>query len=272
VSDPATMCKRNTTDPLIRLVLDRYHLHLLSVPREQVTVGTLYVHDGRQVGAAGNVAHLLDPPFDAAAGMTTEAMADVAGQMTRGVSLSAGLGFLDGVLGALGAGAILDKVRAGFERNGARSLRFRFTDVTREAVDVLELGKRIWKHRLLEDHALAGERNRYYLVTAVARTHSINIVAERESATKAELDVDALKLAAGTAGVGVTRTENGEVSFHGPKRLAFGVELHELLYDPAKESLRLRMPAGYVAVRGEAPRVAPAVLGGPDDDAFLDVP
>lgn len=266
------MCKRTTTDPLLRLLLDRYHLHLLSVPRENIMLGTLYVHDGKQVVAVGNASNLLDPPLDAAAGATSETMADVAGQVTREIDLKAGIGFLDNVLGAMGASAVLDKVHAGLETKRVRSLQFRFTDVTRDSVDVLDLGKRIWRHRLLEEHALFDERNRYYLVTAVARTNSINIAAANDSASHVDLDIDALKAAAANVGVGLERADKGEISFQGSKRLGFGLELHELIYDREKQSLRMKMPDGYIAVRGAVPpRPQPALIGEHDGNVFLSV-
>jgi hypothetical protein len=58
------VCKRTTTDPLIRRVLDRYGLHLLAIPRADAVVGDVYLHDGRRMAPIGNVGHLLELAAD----------------------------------------------------------------------------------------------------------------------------------------------------------------------------------------------------------------
>jgi hypothetical protein len=99
------VCERSTDDPLIRLFLDRYGLHLLQVPRESAAVGDFYVDDGRRVSPPGNVRYLLDPSPELPAPREGERMADIEGVTSKGYSLEAGLGLLEGFLLAFGPSA-----------------------------------------------------------------------------------------------------------------------------------------------------------------------
>src|SRR3978361_365361 len=109
------MCKRTTRDPLLRILLDRYQLHLLAVPREAVHVGDLYVETAGQVSPPGNVKHLLSgeltlPPLRAA-----EPMASISGLTTRGVEAKHGLDLLEGMLSALAGPTEAASIRAEYE-------------------------------------------------------------------------------------------------------------------------------------------------------------
>ena len=58
------MWRRNTSDPLMRLFLDKYYLHLLSIPREDVLIGDLYAYDGSRVSTPGKITYFLDRKSD----------------------------------------------------------------------------------------------------------------------------------------------------------------------------------------------------------------
>ncbi|MEO7521235.1 MAG: hypothetical protein ABIW79_05410 [Gemmatimonas sp.] len=77
------MCKRTERDPLLRLFIDEYNLHLLAIPRENAAVGDVYVHDGKRTSAPGSLVHLLTPVFTMPAIVTGEQLADVAGTVSR---------------------------------------------------------------------------------------------------------------------------------------------------------------------------------------------
>jgi hypothetical protein len=269
------MCRRNTEDPLLRTFFDKYNLHLLSIPRANTAVGDLYIHDGEHTSASGSVTHFLEPALKIPAGAADEQMADVSGQISQAVSVKAGFGLLESFLTALGAAGIVTKARAGLEAKGAATLRFRFKGATRDSVDAMLLGSKLARHTLKKNHALYRKDYRYYLVTAVVRSPSISIVAESNRARAVDLDVKALKSGA-KAAVRVEQSDKGEVTFAGKKKLAFGVELYELVLDPERHTLKLRLPPGVVRVRtvagpAAAPAVAPAVIGGPDANAFLEI-
>lgn len=267
------MCKRTEPDPLLRLFVDEYNLHLLAIPRENAAVGDVYVHDGTRTSAPGNLAHLLTPAFTMPGTVVGEQLADVAGTISRGVDVSVGLGLLEGFLAALGAGAVIGEAKAEFARANARSLRFRFGDATRDSVDPLLLGRELAGHSVRRDNAMYDKRNRYYLVTAVVRSPSIGVTAETDRSTRASVDLQALAVADVGSEVSVSASRQGEIVFAGTKRLAFGVELYELVDPGESGSLRLRAPESAVRVRGRTrePIPEPAFIGGEDGDAFLTI-
>jgi hypothetical protein len=254
------------------MFLDRYGLHLLSIPRENVAVGDLYVHDGRRTSAPGSVTGFLQPPLQLPPVRAGEDMANVAGTMSDSVSLGIGFGLLESFLAALGTPGLLTMARAGFESGGARTLRFRFAQATRDSLDAVELGGRMVPHRLMAGHALFSEDHSYYVVTAVARSRSISTVVHDEQSTSVSLGVDALKALEAKGGVVVSQSADGEVTFTGRKPLAFGVELFELTAETETGRLRLRLPPDAVKVRaGERVLVRPAFIGGDDGDVFLNL-
>jgi hypothetical protein len=270
------MCKRSTEDPLIRLFLDRYGLHLLQVPRESAAVGDFYVDDGRRVSPPGNMTYLLDPPPELPAPSEGERMADIEGVTSKGYSLELGLGMLEGFLLAFGAGPLALKVKTEYQTKRAETLRFRIAAPVRDSVDPFELGAALVGKRPLEDHPWWSTENRYYLATAVARTSSISVVAEGDGSSGVEVDVEALKIAGASGGFTLESGSESEVVYKGDRPLAFGVELCELSYDPNRRSLRLKTPEDVVRVRGPSADAPDELrlrsfIGGEHGDAFLEL-
>jgi hypothetical protein len=146
------------------MFLDPYGLNLLSIPREKASVGDLYVDDGRHTSAPGSVEYFLDPPVEIPPPTTNEHMADVAGEISDAVAVSAGLGLLEGFLAALGAGGVISKVRAGYTAKKTESLRFHLDDATRDSVDPMRLGSILAGHHPVPGHPMWSPSNRYYLV------------------------------------------------------------------------------------------------------------
>ena len=91
-------------DPLLKVLLDRYRLNLLSIPREKASVGDLYVQEGNSqyVSTPGSITNFLEPPFEIPSITTAETMAGVSGTTSRDASGKVGIDFLEGFLNALG--------------------------------------------------------------------------------------------------------------------------------------------------------------------------
>jgi hypothetical protein len=270
------VCPRTTDDRLVRYFLDRYGLNLLVIPRADVRVGSLYLSpDGRRVSAPIAVETFLKPRPRLPAPHRGERMADLAGTTSDAVTSRAGLGLLQGFLTALGAAGVLDRVKAEYRRKRVRALRFRVTGATRDWVDSGALGDALQGCRVRVDHPLWAERQRYYIVSSVVRSSSLVVVAHASAADVVDLDIDALAAITGSAGLDVERTGEGAVRYRGLRRLAFAVELFELVHDRAAGGLRLRAPTAYVATRktgvGHATGHAPerAFPGGASGPAFL---
>lgn len=271
------MIKRNTNDPLLRIFLDRYNLHLLSTPRENAGVGDLYVYDGERVSTPGNVTHFLEPPFKMPDIITGEDMADVTGRVSNGISANVGLGLLENFLNAMGAIGIVNKVRASYETNGAKTLKFHFAQAKRDYVDVMLIGRELVNHRIMEEHALYSRGYYYYLVTAVVHSPSISIIAEDYNAKSMNIDLEGMKLLESSGGVLAEKSNDREVTFTGRKSLAFGVELYELRYDATRKTIKIHMPQDAIPMKGppilkttfSTPK--PAFIGGTEGGVFINV-
>ena len=267
------MWKRNTDDPLMRTFLDKYHLNLLAIPRENVAVGDLYIMDKAQrISTSGKIIYFLEPPLEIPQLNIDESMADVSGMLSKGLSIQEGFELLEGFLSAFGAIGILDKVRVSYELKKANTMKFRFADTTRDSVDALLLGSKLIRHTIIEDHPLYEKGYRYYLVTAVVRTSSISITAESDENKILDIDVDAMSIGENTTGISVKKSSETEMMFIGKKKLTFGVELYELIYDKKRKKLELKIPEGLIKTMGSSKiPIEPAFIGGPDDNTHIKV-
>ncbi len=204
--------------------------------------------------------------------ITGETMADVIGKVSNSLSIDVGLGLLEGFLIAMGAGSIITKLQNSYEVKGAKTLKFRFSQATRDYINVMEIGNKLIKHHIMEEHALYVEGYHYYLVTAVARSPSISIMAEDNNSILMNIDLEAMKIIDVSAGASVTKSNEGEVTFAGKKSLAFGVELYELKYDVKSKTLKLLLSDTAIRVRGKrsvAPK--PVFIGGSEGNVFITV-
>jgi hypothetical protein len=265
------MCKRTTADPLLRRFLDRYGLHLLAVPRADVTVGDVFVSDGHRTAPVGHVRHLLEPALEMSP-VTGEPMADVTGKLSREVGFEAGFSVLEAFLLAIGAAGIVDSVKADYTRRDAQSLAFSFEEPLRDHVDVLEIAAGLKGRRLGPASAFDSRQHQFYLTTSVARTCSISVKEQRKGEASGELDLGLAALAKLDPKVTAKRLDDSTVTYAGGSWLAFGLELYELFYDADAQQLRLALPRNPVGVRGPnvpPPRPPRAVIGDPAGDVFL---
>jgi hypothetical protein len=272
-----TMLKRNTDDPLIRTFIDKYNLHLLSVPRANASIGDLYRYDGSKVNTPGNISYFLEPSLEISNITAGERMAEISGTISRGLETNFGLEFLEGFLMTLGAGGIVSNVRNSYESKNTHSLKFSFSDIRRDYVDPYWLSEEISDHTIKKDSAMYGEGYRYFLVTSVVRSPSINIIAEDEQMRGVDVDVKAIQLADVSAGVSVEKAGRGEITFKGKQSLAFGVELYELLYDTTENRFRFKTVTETVKLRDKGSEITrtdikPAFVGDPlEGNAFFSV-
>jgi len=266
------MCRRTTPDPLLRLFLDRYGLHLLAVPRAGAGVGEVYVSDGRRTFPVGDVRHLLLPSLDLVP-QRDEPMADVAGRFTREVGLEAGLGVLEAFLTAIGAAGIIDAVKARYTRSSARSLAFSFENPVRDHVDVLQIGAALVGRRLATEQVFGPGDHRYYVTTAVARSRSLSVQGTADARSAVDVGAELVKVAEADATVEVHLQQDGTVTYAGKDLLTFGIELFEVVPDRAAGELRLAMPNRPLPVRGpdRAQRPPRALVGDPMGDLLLAV-
>jgi hypothetical protein len=192
-------------------------------------------------------------------------MADIAGNATRRVERGAAVHILDNLLAGFGV-PIGPSLHGALERAG--SISFRFHEVHRDSVDVLEVGRMLPDHKLDWDNAALTATSRVYVTTAAMFTSTISLELEQ----RAGVDVaNKLESALGSAGMSIKAEGESRVTLQARQRLGFAVELHELAFgeDDRPSWKRVAVP---IRVRGTTrvrQRVAPAMIGGPEDDIFL---
>ncbi len=258
-------------DPLLKVLLERYRLNLLSIPRENASVGDLYVQEGNSqyVSTPGSITNFLEPRFEVPSIKTGETMAGVSGTTSKDASGKVGIDFLEGFLNTLGPAGIGTKVRGGYESSSKNKITFTFENATRDYVDPGLLGSKLVDHTLMKRHALIAKRRKYYLVTAVARSSGISITTEGNSKQVMDLDAQVMNLANVSGDISIQKNQTGSITFKGQKNLVFGVELYELEYilNNGGQGGKFQMNTQQKALvaRGEDP----VPLFGPDNDVTI---
>lgn len=147
-------------------------------------------------------------------------------------------------------------------------MTFRFTNPTLDAMDVLALGTSLAGFAPAAS-AMSFDKFRMYLVTGVARSSSISVVALNDQNTAVDLGVDVLQLASLGVGASISKSTEGEYTFSGGAKLAFGFQGIELIYDSRKNLLHLG-PQGQVIKGFVGPPIPkPVFLGDPEGDPFI---
>lgn len=244
------------------------------MPRAGSAVGDLYVMERDNVSAPGNVRSLFEPALAMPPVREREPMADISGTLSAEINAKAGAGLLEGFLGALGAVGIMGKLRTEFDAKGVKTLQFRIAKAERDSVDPLALGAALVGSKLAKNAPFIGEQYRYYLVSGVARSRSISIVAHRGSSGGASVEIDVEPVAKADVGLSIERSSDGELTFQGARPLAFGVELYELVWLKDLDQFKLKLTGDAIRVRSkrDAPPLAtPTLLGGSDADIFVNL-
>ena len=264
---------RNSGDPLLTTLLKKYHLNLLSIPRENASIGDLYMQDRNSdvVSTPGNISNFLTPQFDIPPLRPTEQMGDVSGQVSKDVSGKAGLDFLEGFLDKLGAAGIGGKIRGVYEGSKSNKLLFAFPNPKRDSVDPFAFGSKLMGHGFITDHPLYAENRRYYVVTGIAKTNSISIQLEGDEKKILDTEANITQIANVSGDLKLENSQSGKVTYTGNKDLAFGVELYELQYPKDTQKFTMSPLGDAKVLRGEQAAVSPAMIGDPEGDAFISI-
>lgn len=262
--------KRDTKDPLIRLMHDVYNMSPLRPIQERAEVGDLHESDGKRTKKRGRINFLLDPPLKMPELIEDEQLPDFDTVSTSSLVFKVGFDWCKDFLSALGIGNIGAKINANFEKLQAKWMKIRFSNVTRDSVDAYELGYWLEDTRLRVKNPFYNPDFRYYLVTAVARSPSICIKVESKTGKALSLDLDVLDSLKNATGVVTNFSTKEELIVEG-KKLAFGVEYFEMRYDPKLQRLSF-IPAGIVRVGNKQKiKLEPSFIGGPKADAFVNL-
>ena len=240
----------------MRLLLDKYRLNLLSTPRENTSIGDVYItdRDGQQhASPPGNIKHLLDPPFDFSRIrlVTEEAMADVSGTISNNTSLDFGFKFLEGFLNILVAGVFGTDIKAALQSENVQKLKFQFSETTREYVEPNDFGYKLDGYTVNDKGGLFDPKSKYFLVTSVFRSPSIGIDAERTNERVIDVATKILQSADISSKVSYSKSEQGMIVFTGKIKLGYAIQLFELEYDSDTKRVRMKPIKEYYRVLEE---------------------
>src|ERR1700691_71927 len=134
------MCRRDSTDVLVRNFLDHYQVNLLSMPGGRVGCGSVYIKEGKRVTAPGSLSDLVEPAITLAEPYHEPDLADLSGTWSGSVSLNLGIGLLHNFLTALGAAGLINKLKASVQPTSVKNIAFRFREVSRDSLSPISLG------------------------------------------------------------------------------------------------------------------------------------
>lgn len=260
--------KRNSNDPLLNVMLKKYHLNLLSIPRENVKVCDLYMQDGssNQVSTPGNIINFVTPQIQIPKIAENEKMSDITGQASNDISGQVGLDFLKGFLDKLSVAGLGGKIMGNYEGSKNNKIVFSFSDARRDSVDPFLLGSELKGRLFMKDNPLYAENRRYYVVTGIAKSKSINIELQGDEKQAADLTASISQIVDASGKLKLEKNQSGKITYTGDKDLAFGVELYEIGYSDEQGRFVMSPNKNAITLRGDEP----AFIGDKDEgDVFI---
>lgn len=97
-------------DPLLKYIMDQYQLNLLSLPRENASLGDVYIREGdsKRLSFPSHISSFLEPHFVMPSPAIDETFGNnISGITSNEVDASIGLEFLEGFLNVLSIGSSL---------------------------------------------------------------------------------------------------------------------------------------------------------------------
>jgi len=262
------MWTRKTSDPLGKLLFEKYGMHMLSRPRENVSVFQVFAVKGGETALSGSMDSFLRSTLEKPEVAEGEAVLDIDTTTSDAISGEVGVNFLQGFLGLLGA-SVVKSMSVAMEKSQTQALRFRFGKCTRDYVkDGFELEWKLSEHPFDKDNSAMKDDFRYYVATGVHFCKQLTFEALNKSMGKIDLSAEISALGGGK--VGLAASSERQVTATSKKTLAYGVELNEIVYDQKRKRLRLQESKDYVHTKAAAPAGLPkAVIVGPDDVMML---
>jgi len=136
-------------------------------------------------------------------------------------------------MGALGSGDVTS-VAAAMEKSQSSALRFRFGGCRRDHVqDGFELDWKLSEVSFVKEQSAMREGDRYYIATGVHYCSALMF--EVLEKTMAKLDLSADLAALGSGKSGLTVNKDRQLTATSDKRLAYGVEPNEIVYDEKRK-------------------------------------
>ena len=192
----------------------------IEIPREQFE--PLRVLGGKSPtdqSYLGTLSSILTPGAPLPEVSRDDQAAEFGNRLSNAVDAKVGLSFLKSILKAFGASS----ADASAAYSGAKWMQYLFLNVQHDYIAPLDLMSTMTLKNINTAAVSNLQRNPYvYIVSDTLKSNLFAVVALDENNAKLELNADAIKGLVGlNAGVGVSKGNNSNVSYSGPKSLRF---------------------------------------------------
>ncbi len=262
------MWDRKTDDPLGKMLFRDYGMHVLSRPRDKVSVFEVFALRDNEVFLSGSIDGFLRSKFDKPEVEKGEILVDIEKTISDAISGNIAVEFLQGFLSHLGA-SMMNAVSVAMVKSQSRALRFRFVGCTRDYVkDGFELDWKLSEVPFIRENSSMKEGYRYYIATGVHYCNKLMFEVLDKNLAKVDISADLAVVA--SSKTGLTFENDGQITATSDKTLAYGIELNEIVYDEKRKRLGLKESGNYVHVKaGEPAELPKAMVGGPEDPMIL---
>lgn len=220
-------------DRLLTILRDTFKASPIKVPEERIKPLVALEVNKQKVKFIGDLNHLLDDPNPIIIKAQTSPMANLSATNSKTVDTELGLKIMGGFLQGFGVeGASLD-----FAFKGAKKISFSFQNVTREFIDIGELGnilsKRNFNLKNPVNQPFIDETSTCVVIDSVIRSDNFSIHVEEANSSDFKIDTQEIAnvLGSGESKVSTKSSSDLNISFQGNVPLAFAFTGFVLLSD-----------------------------------------
>jgi hypothetical protein len=262
-------CNRGSDDPILKVFVKEHQLNLLKMPRQGISIGDVMItREGKTfLPVTINDVFKGEKPFNPTSSENKQSPFDTT--FSQDISAKAVINFMEALAASYEMSAS-GNLKSAYKN--ARSARVRVNDVRKTVAKLGDLTRWLSKATIDPEQNLMREGDKVYVVTAVVKSNDMEVTAFDDSGKAINIDVAATGLADASAEFSAQAKVGASRVYKAKDRLAFGVELNELVYSGG--TWHLDLPDGWVDVRGgrEEKNPKPVFLGGSasDGEAFID--
>jgi hypothetical protein len=243
-------------------ILAKLGYNVVRHPRANLAPLTLIGKQNGEFLQLGSIAMLINnAPGNPPSITKDQPGAGIQGQSSSSLDIGIGANLLGNIIGGMGG-----NLGVNTSYTDARKISFKYTDVTLDSVDPLEVGEYLKNgdvnadNLILEQYVLGN--GELFVISTIAKSKKFSISYERKNSVGAKVDVPALQALASTnVKVSVDAAGSSTVSFEGKTPLSFAFQCLQVGVVDGQLSLTT-VKAGAVAATAAADlKTPPPALG-----------
>jgi len=173
-----------------------------------------------------------------------EVTSSISGQRTNDLSIDVGIAILGNIVGTMGG----SKIGLQNQYGAARTIVFEFEDVLTDSVEVAALDQYLTDADVnqFSTHIKAlMEAGNIYIITAVIKSHKINVAATAKDKNSLSIDMPVIKeVVGGNVKIESSDDNSSKVTFSGNTPLVFGFKAVKLSYEKGIYTAFKPLPEG----------------------------